>query len=182
MDSTNLSVQSNKTLIKASLIALIIAVIALVTLILPAEYNIDPTGIGKATGLTQLATTKPAQVEQTSQSTASQQLAHRSDTINIDIPAGRGVEYKFYLPQFGKMSYNWATETGQLYFDFHGEPQGDTTGFYESFTIATSKQMEGSLTTPFAGSHGWYWRNDTNSVIRVKLTTSGAYNIIGLKQ
>ena len=48
MNTTNIPVQSVATLIKASIAAVIIATIALVLVILPAEYNIDPTGIGKA--------------------------------------------------------------------------------------------------------------------------------------
>ena len=46
---------SSKTLIKASSTALLLAAITLMTVILPAEYNIDPSGVGKALGLTVLA-------------------------------------------------------------------------------------------------------------------------------
>ena len=46
---------STKTLVKASISAVVVAAIALVTFILPAEYNIDPTGIGNKLGLTELA-------------------------------------------------------------------------------------------------------------------------------
>ena len=42
MNTINIPVQSVKTLIKASIAAVIIAAITLVTVILPAEYNIDP--------------------------------------------------------------------------------------------------------------------------------------------
>jgi len=45
--------QTQKTsLIKAIISSLVIAVIALVLFILPAEYNIDPTGVGATLGLT----------------------------------------------------------------------------------------------------------------------------------
>ena len=46
---------SLKTLIIASVSSTVVAAIALVTLILPAEYNIDPTGIGHKLGLTSIA-------------------------------------------------------------------------------------------------------------------------------
>ena len=46
---------STKTLIKSTLVASIIALIVFVVFILPAEYNIDPSGIGEALGLTVLA-------------------------------------------------------------------------------------------------------------------------------
>jgi hypothetical protein len=48
---------SSNTLIKAALSATVLAGIILVTLILPAEYNIDPTGLGQKIGVTVLAQT-----------------------------------------------------------------------------------------------------------------------------
>ena len=43
------------TLIKATLAAIALAAVALVLFILPAEYNIDPTGVGQKLGLSVLA-------------------------------------------------------------------------------------------------------------------------------
>lgn len=103
----------------------------------------------------------------------------RSDTIKIDIPAGKGLEYKLLMDESVHLEYEWSTEGEALYFDFHGEPKGDTTGYFESFSITTSNTMKGSLTTPFAGSHGWYWKNKTNSPITVTLSTKGDYRIKG---
>ena len=88
---------SSKTLVKASLAAIVVGVIVLVTLILPAEYNLDPTGIGQKLGLTKIA-----QASQTE--TAAAPLAstgsNEFQTIEISIPAGRGVEYKFAMAQY----------------------------------------------------------------------------------
>ena len=168
---------SNKALFKATIIALIIASLALVSFILPAEYNIDPTGIGKKLGLTALAV--PAVVE-TQQ--LDSQISEAVDIIEVIVPAGRGVEYKFAMQQFKKMDYQWQTDGEALFFDLHGEPEGDTTGYYESYAIATSTEMKGSYTTPFAGVHGWYWKNTTDKAVKVKLTVSGEYDVVGLKQ
>ena len=44
MNTINVPIHSTKTLIKASLIASVIAGLLLITCILPSEYNIDPTG------------------------------------------------------------------------------------------------------------------------------------------
>ena len=52
--------------------------------------------------------------------------------ISVIVPAGRGVEYKFTMLQFKKLSYEWSATESPLYFDLHGEPQGDTTGYFES--------------------------------------------------
>ena len=80
------------------------------------------------------------------------------------------------------MTYEWITDGEPLYFDLHGEPEGDTTGYFESYTIATSDEMKGSFTAPFAGSHGWYWKNTTNKPISVQLMVKGEYTVIGLKK
>ena len=47
----NIQLPSSKKLIKSTVIAAISAVVVLVTCVMPAEYGIDPTGIGKAIGL-----------------------------------------------------------------------------------------------------------------------------------
>lgn len=168
---------SNKALFKATIIALIIASLALVSFILPAEYNIDPTGIGKKLGLTALAVPAVVEAQQ-----LDSQISEAVDIIEVIVPAGRGVEYKFTMQQFKKMDYQWQTDGEALFFDLHGEPEGDTTGYYESYAIATSTEMKGSYTTPFAGVHGWYWKNTTDKAVKVKLTVSGEYDVVGLKQ
>lgn len=176
---------TNKSLVKAILIAVTIAVIMLVTVILPAEYNIDPTGAGKAMGLTALS----GQTEQSdsavngrSQANESKtSAATHSDLVEITIPAGRGIEYKFQMSQYGKMEYEWITNGAPLYFDLHGEPEGDTSGYFESYAIASVSEMKGSFTAPFAGSHGWYWKNNSSEDISIQLMVSGEYSIIGLK-
>lgn len=43
------------TLIKASVAAILLAAVAIVSFIFPAEYNIDPTWVGQKLGLTLLA-------------------------------------------------------------------------------------------------------------------------------
>ncbi len=164
-----------KALIKSTIIALIIASIALITIILPAEHNVDPTGVGAKLGLTALA-------NPTAKNAIKTDLKQSSDSFDVIVPAGRGVEFKFSMQQFQKMKYQWQTDGEALYFDLHGEPEGDTSGYFESYAIATLNKMEGSFTAPFSGSHGWYWKNKSNSPVTVKLTVSGEYAIIGLKK
>lgn len=171
--SVNLS-----TLIKASVAATIVAAIALLTLILPAEYNIDPTGIGQRLGLTVLAQSaeaSPVDPESVPESTASQQV------IEITVPANKGIEYKLQMEQYDKVTYEWMTDGSSLYFDLHGEPEGDTTGYFESYAIATLDTMKGSFTAPFSGSHGWYWKNTSNNAVAIQLILNGRFQIIGIK-
>lgn len=177
---------SNKSLLKATVIALVIAAIALVTIILPSEYNIDPTGIGQKLGLTVLAS---SQTDEENDATLPQdtkqdtkQADSASKVIEVSVPAGRGIEYKFAMEQFSKMEYEWMTDGQPLYFDLHGEPEGDTTGYFESYVIATNAEMKGSFTAPFAGSHGWYWKNNSDQDVAIQLIVVGEFEVIGLKQ
>jgi hypothetical protein len=168
---------SSSTLIKAALSAIVVAGIVLVTLILPAEYNLDPTGIGQKIGVTVLAQAAEPEVQQSAPAEGSNEF----QTIEVMVPAGRGIEYKFDMQQFEKMTYEWITDGTALFVDLHGEPKGDTSGYYESYVIATSADMKGSFTAPFAGSHGWYWKNKSNQPVAVQLLVKGQYKVIGLK-
>ena len=46
---------TSASLIKATIIALLVGALVLVTAILPAEYGIDPTGLGSRMGLNGLS-------------------------------------------------------------------------------------------------------------------------------
>jgi hypothetical protein len=168
---------STQTLLKASSAAILIAGITLLTIILPAEYNIDPTGMGKQLGLTVLAQAPPKPM--TEKNIDINGLAYRDDVTTIEVPANGGIEYKFYLPQYGTLKYEWFSDAA-MHFEFHGEPQDDTSGYFETYTLAISDEMEGAMTVPFGGSHGWYWKNTSDEMITVTLTTEGNYRVIGV--
>ncbi|GAC30118.1 hypothetical protein [Brumicola pallidula] len=169
---------STKTLLKSTIVATIIALIVLVVFILPAEYNIDPTHIGHRLGLTALAHHDD---EAESKADIIVNAKQGQQVIEVTVPAGKGIEYKFQMAQYEKMTYEWITDGEPLYFDLHGEPQGDTTGYFESYAIATLSAMKGSFTSPFAGSHGWYWKNNSDKPVAIQLIVEGQYEVIGLK-
>ncbi len=167
-------------LLKYTIFSLLFAAITLVTIILPAEYNIDPTGIGHKLGLTVFHDVKADEATKSS-AEESKKSNGATETIEVVVPAGRGVEYKFIMDQYQKLEYEWVTDSTALYFDLHGEPEGDTTGYFESYAIATIAEMKGSFTAPFAGSHGWYWKNTSDSPVTVQLIVKGEYAKHGLK-
>lgn len=171
--------ESNKTsrsLIKATILSFTIAMFTLILFIMPAEYNIDPTGVGEKLGLMVFNGEDTAPSPQ--QSSSGEQ-----DSVILTVPAGKGIEYKLNMRKFQKATYEWTTDGGALYVDLHGEPKGDTTGYFESYTIATAtaNEMKGSFTVPFDGSHGWYWKNNSGKDINIQLIFSGDYVIEGLK-
>ncbi|MBB1646423.1 hypothetical protein ACR777_14800 [Sphingobacterium spiritivorum] len=187
-----------KSIVKQILIALVVGTILLVGAVLPAEYGIDPLGIGKATGFSKLyvgeANTemlasgphkilqlenvgsgaevpKPAAAGNPAPAT---QLAERTDEVNVVIPAGKGLEYKVDMLKHGNLRYEWITDKGELYFDFHGEVKNNS-NYFESYTIAYSNNMVGSLLAPFEGPQGWYFKNNSNEDITVKIRMKGQY-------
>jgi len=164
---------SGPALIKATLIALVLAAIVFVTTVMPAEFNSDPTGIGKALGLTAIAEAEEENEVQFSVSNGEL----REDTIEIIVPAGKGIEYKLFMNQFQKVEYEWLSVGDALYFDLHGEPEGDTTGYFESYAIATLAEMKGSFTAPFTGTHGWYFKNSSSDDIEILLQLKGQYSL-----
>ena len=97
------------------------------------------------------------------------------DAITITIPAKGEKEYKLQLAKGATLDYSWKTNAGKLYYDFHGEPKGDTTGRFTSFKKGTASESSGSLTTSFEGPHGWYWKNsgseDVNITVTAKIST-----------
>lgn len=97
------------------------------------------------------------------------------DTIGVTIPAKSGKEYKFHLAQGAVLEYQWETDGEPLYYDFHGEPTGDTTGYFMSYKEQTSDSSSGQLTAPFGGIHGWYWENATDKPVQIELKASGEY-------
>lgn len=49
---------SPRALVRSALIALVVAIVLAITVVLPAEYGIDPTGLGRPLGLTRMGEIK----------------------------------------------------------------------------------------------------------------------------
>jgi len=181
MNEVNIPVQSLKTIIISSIIASLSAFVVLIAFIAPAEYGIDPTGLGKRLGLMALAQ-KPEQTTNKSimQCPTGSQAAEWQDIVVITVPAHSELEYKFMIAADELLNYEWSTDGAVLYFDFHGEPKGDTTGYFKSYQISTLSKASGIEKMPFTGSHGWYWKNKTTENVQITLKTKGQYKIKGL--
>ncbi len=178
MNTTPLSA---RRLIFSSLASLLFAILFFIFAVLPAEFNIDPTGLGKKLGLTALAKTAPARAHAKITPILNKQSAAWQDIVLITIPAQTGLEYKFKLNKDENLHFSWQTQDRQtLYFDFHGDPEGDTSGYFKRYKEQTASQLQGDLIAPFTGKHGWYWKNNSQNAITIILKSSGNYDIIGL--
>lgn len=210
MSEMNHPVLGKKTIIKSTIIALIIGITLLIIAVLPAEYGMDPTGAGKLFGFSRLYvpeesavnTMAPGPVGQQSfppiklekagsrpdvnrpveadNPAPEEQLTEREDSIQVTVPAGKGIEYKINMLKHGKMKYEWVTNNGTVYFDFHGEvkqAQEAKAVYFESYTIAYSNNMVGTFLSPYEGKHGWFFRNNSDKDIVVTLRLQGEYTL-----
>lgn len=108
--------------------------------------------------------------------------SEQENEVIVIVPASKGIEYKFYVKQYQKLTYEWTSEI-PLYFDFHGEPLDyDVTKYFESYTEGIADNMKGTMTAPFEGPHGWYWKNKSGKDVSVTLKTKGNYYVIGSKK
>jgi hypothetical protein len=147
----------------ATVVALIVGGVILVTAVLPAEYGIDPLGTGKALGLMDLAKASekappPSAGGDSAAATIvpvvdgatdagapmvkgtfiSQPARYKVDSRVIVLAPGEGMEIKYHMPKGGGLVYSWtATET--VAYELHGEPDKNPPntriGYYESYDL-----------------------------------------------
>ena len=168
--------------------------VILVTVVLPAEYGIDPTGAGRVLGLTEMGEIKRELAEEVERdraihsgadessslldaifglfvSTAHAQEAWRDDLI-FTLAPGASAEIKLVMEAGMTAEYTWVAAGGRINFDLHAHGAGQSID-YDRGRGATSG--EGSITAPFAGEHGWFWRNRDNADVTVTLQLRGEY-------
>lgn len=185
-------------LFKATGIALAAAAAILITIVLPAEHGIDPTGIGQALGLTTLsapggeaasapipdtpAAMQPgseaaaAPVEQTTaQIVTASEVPFRSDEMILTLQPGEGDEIKATMRQGEQFVFTWKAEGGKVNFDMHGERVNAGSDFTSYWKDQQQSSAQGTFVAPFDGTHGWFWRNRGDKPVRIKLKVSGFY-------
>lgn len=204
MIDTNAPVElpSSGTLLRSTLIALATAAFLLVTVVLPAEYAIDPTGVGRVLGLTQMGEIKMSLAAEVEAAEAVEAAlvelrdaqgaveedssevvrgddttsAVRSDVITLTLSPNEGKEVKLEMEAGAVVTYAWSVEGGVVNYDTHGDPWGAPREFYHGYGKGTSVPgHEGELIAAFDGLHGWFWRNRTGETVTVTLRTEGAY-------
>ncbi len=190
---------STRTLLGSTAIAAAVATALLVTVVLPAEYGVDPTGIGGVLGLTDMGQTKlalekeaaerptaaavpcppppPATVAAPEVKAPPVAAKAPSDVTQVTLEPGEGKEIKLTMREGARVSFSWATDKGVVNYDLHSDHP--TTGAYHGYGkgkgLATH---EGVIVAAFEGRHGWFWRNRTDHVITVTLKTEGDYQEI----
>lgn len=152
----------------ASGAALLAAVVALVAVVLPAEYGVDPLGSGKALGL--LALAEPRQ-----DALHAAASGYRPDQVSFRLEPFESVEYKYRLEAGGVLVFAWRA-SGPVLAELHAEPDGAPPGFAESFDKVRSAASDGSYRAPFDGWHGWFWENRGTEAVTVELRAAGFFS------
>lgn len=160
------SAASPKTILLATAGALIVALVVLVSAILPAEFGVDPLGIGGLTGLNELAKGENPFEEQL--------VVHRQDSVEFVLEPFQSVEYKYLMDLDASMVFSWVAD-GEVYYDMHAEPAGLGEEYAESYEQGNADRRMGSFHAPFTGIHGWFWENRTLDTVVVKLYSAGFY-------
>lgn len=169
-------------LLRSTAIAMVAAGTILITTVLPAEYGIDPTGVGRLLGLTEMGKIKRQHTDEVETDHSSMAQAetgrsivaeHRSDEITITLSPGEDTEVKLVMDAGARARFEWIATGGMLSYDTHGD-NGDQFVSYERGSGAPGD--EGVLEAAFDGNHGWYWSNPTDEDVTVTLRTNGAYH------
>jgi hypothetical protein len=181
---------------RSTLIAGVGAVIIGVCVYLPAEYGTDPTGVGTILGLTEMGEIK----QQLAAEAAADEALHGGDEssslmndffglfvstahaeeswqdeITFTLAPSESTEIKATMEEGATLNYAWTSTGGRVNFDLHAHADGENVT-YEKGRGQTSG--EGSFETPFAGDHGWFWRNRDDEAVTVTLQLRGAYSEI----
>lgn len=192
MNADPISLQATTPqLLKATGLALAVAGVVLVTAVLPAEYGIDPTGLGRALGLTALA--EPAAMEApltpaavaaapvSALPTPEQAVVRRPAPFHdeqqaLTLAGNQGAEIKTAMKAGERIEFSWTSAGGPVSFDMHGEKPNDGDNFSSYWKDRDQTESHGSFVAPFDGVHGWYWKNRGSEPVTVTVKVSGYFD------
>lgn len=194
---------SSRVLLRSTLIAAGIALLLLVTVVMPAEYGVDPTGVGRVLGLTRMGEIKqslaaeaaaadeadrePAAAGDTAIAATSASpepsaplvttpAAGRADTISVLLQPGQGREIKLAMGDGARVNFAWSARGGVVNYDQHADRTAPPAIRYHGYRKGNAVASDtGVLAAAFAGMHGWFWRNRTTAPVTVTLRVSGDY-------
>jgi hypothetical protein len=182
---TRAELPTTKQHVRSTLIAFAAAVVILVTAVLPAEYAIDPAGVGRVFGLTQMGEIKQQLAEEAARDGNSTEpdlgppadaptavADMRTDEMSVTLRPGEGAEVKLAMRSGARAQFEWTVRGGVVNYDLHGDGGGNNTSYIQGRGVPGHR---GELEAAFDGNHGWFWRNRGTSDVTVTLRTAGEY-------
>lgn len=196
---------------------------------LPSEYGVDPTGVGRLLGLTQMGEIKQqlyAEAADEDAVLAAQAAAERvsadpallarldalegqvsdiadalgvataspvsvpqavpsvtempepaapqwRDEVSYTLSPAQGIEIKLAMTEGARAIFAWTANGSVLNYDTHGD------GGWKSISYEQGRgvpEQTGELVAAFDGKHGWFWRNRTESAVKLTLRIRGDYS------
>ncbi|MFG6469290.1 hypothetical protein [Roseateles sp. BYS87W] len=100
--------------------------------------------------------------------------APRTETVTVTLKPGKGAEVQAEMDGGQGLVFHWQA-SADVAVDLHGE-RPDAQSEYTSYDIeAAQREGAGTLLPPFAGTHGWFWKNRGTTPVSVTLTVTGFY-------
>jgi hypothetical protein len=161
--------------------------------IMPAEFNTDPLGIGKLTGISRLWAPESKSFSAGGDVTLSYSATAPRTSNIIDIPLGAAdwpeaaLEYKVRMAPGQSVFYHWqalntdgSPATVPVEFEQHGH---DVVDEHVPETVVDYRKDralsdEGAMTAPLEGIFGWYFRNHAEDPVIIRLRVEGYYSLI----
>jgi hypothetical protein len=182
-------------------IAVFAAALILVTVVLPAEYGIDPTGFGKMTGLKRMGEIKVSLAKEAAAEKApapeavvvepvaapapepvavavtkkAASAAAQTHTMKVSLAPNEGAEIKMKMAKGKAVKYSWWTDGGGVNYDVHGDSKKLQIKYHGYRKGFSTDRVEDTIRAAFDGNHGWFWRNRTKSTVVITLKTFGEY-------
>ncbi|TGN41156.1 hypothetical protein [Marinobacter confluentis] len=191
---------STAKLIRSTILAIIVALVLLVTVVMPAEYALDPTGAGRLLGLTEMGEIKAQLAEEAAADETAGMVAVQSsvdqpepetttveeqpasepvpvepqwqDEVRVVLTPGEGTEFKLTMEEGAVARFSWVSEGGPINYDTHGDGGGQSISYEKGRGVPEDK---GELEAAFTGNHGWFFRNRNDGDITLVLRTGGDY-------
>jgi hypothetical protein len=187
-EPTTAPAPSKAAIAKATAIALGVALVLLFTVVLPAEYGLDPLKTGKLLGLTGLSQAQSSEVKGRaapvpaageSRVYTSQSRIYKVDSEDFQLGPDESVEMKYHMQKGASLVYGWKAD-GKLAFEFHGEPdQKPNKDYFESYELDDKIGKDasyGTFTAPSTGIHGWFWHNKGRKDVKFHLNVAGFFD------
>jgi hypothetical protein len=198
MNDTTVSTRSRA--LRGLLVAALAALVILFTVVLPAERGYDPTGIGKVLGLMKMGEQRAAAAASIEDVTGGNETLvaaegassmdplplpnpaihqaettpPKTETVKITLGFDEKTEIKAVLGKAKAIVYNWSVEGGKVYVDFHGHDPAKGDEYWVRYNESDGVTGgNGSLVAPFAGEHGWFWLNVSDTPVTITLTVTG---------
>ena len=144
-----------------------------------ASYLTEGKGAAKANREVNVAENTPSQMVVSADNHAGDVLAEHKDTVTLVIPPKQQLSYRVAMVRDYDLEYSWSRDGKPVYAEFRGEHNDAKDTNSKLFAKTASNKAHGFFIVPFTGHFGWHWDNKTGQAITVRLTTKGAYKVLG---